>query len=108
MNSVEMWNVQSPGLKPFPTAPRTTNVGMFRPNQWSLYDMHGNVSEWCSDHPIDSYGSFFKKSPIDETPRVTNDMNYPRAIRGGHFGAMGGHCRSASRSFKLLDIHLRP
>jgi formylglycine-generating enzyme required for sulfatase activity len=80
-----------------------TKVGSYKPNAFGLYDMHGNVSEWCSD--LSAYG-YYAMSPRDDppgapitvfNPRSVNEETWPRAIRGG--GLPGPHyARSASRS----------
>jgi uncharacterized protein (TIGR02996 family) len=86
------------GRYPYGDAPkgrylkRTSKVGMYRPNAFGLYDMHGNVSEWCED----------------ELPILDRDYTYPkskdRVIRGGSWHDAGWSCRSASRdSFPSVD-----
>ncbi len=65
-------------------------VGSFRPNAYGLYDMHGNVLEWCSDWYEDY-------STIDVTdPSGPTDGEY-RIYRGGTWYFSAGLCRSAIR-----------
>ncbi|MBL4770406.1 MAG: formylglycine-generating enzyme family protein [Planctomycetes bacterium] len=67
----------------------TVNVGSYPANGWSLYDMHGNVWEWC----LDSFENYSAASMTD--PLVTGGVS--RIIRGGHRGSYSYHCRSAMR-----------
>ena len=69
---------------------RTTAVCSYSPNAWGLYDMHGNVYEWCQDlYRVNSNSS--NSDSIDHT-------NNPRRIlRGGSWGNYASHCRSARR-----------
>jgi formylglycine-generating enzyme required for sulfatase activity/outer membrane protein assembly factor BamB len=75
-----------------PFLTRTTPVGSYPPNAWGLYDMHGNVWEWCADW----YGrTYYKSSPVDD-PRGPKSGSM-RVIRGGEWYGDGRDCRSAFR-----------
>ncbi|MDR0290779.1 MAG: formylglycine-generating enzyme family protein [Treponema sp.] len=70
---------------------RTTPVGSFAPNAWGLYDMHGNVSEWCWDW----FGSYSSGAQTDPAGAVSGNN---RVGRGGSWYDSGQHLRSACRS----------
>lgn len=72
----------------------TTNVGKFPPNAFGLYDMHGNVWEWCQDNWHDNY----KNAPNDGTAWVLT-FSINKIIRGGSWKRHPDHCRSAYRSY---------
>ncbi len=74
-----------------------TGVGSFPPNALGLYDMHGNVWEWCIDHWHDSYGGFLGKAPTDGSAWLSNNKYATRLLRGGSWGDAPWDCRSASR-----------
>lgn len=65
-------------------------VGTFKPNAWGLYDMHGNVMQWCRDW----FGKYSATARMD--PRGPDD-GYFRVARGGSYGLHPANCRSASR-----------
>jgi formylglycine-generating enzyme required for sulfatase activity len=72
---------------------RTTDVGNFSPNAFGLYDLHGNVWEWCLDHWHNSY----KGAPSNGSAWLTEDENAYRVVRGGGWFSPPGGCRSACR-----------
>ena len=74
---------------------RTTEVGSFPPNAFGLYDMHGNVWEWCADHWHGNYDG----APIDGTAWLSSDESAMRLLRGGSWGSDPRFCRSANRSW---------
>ena len=74
----------------------TTDVTKFLPNGNGLYDMHGNVWEWCQDH----WHSGYESAPIDGSAWLENDVdeNVDRTIRGGSYVNSPQSCRSAIRN----------
>jgi formylglycine-generating enzyme required for sulfatase activity len=68
-------------------------VGGKKPNAWGLYDMHGNVWEWCADWYNNNY---YNESPTDD-PRGPTGGPY-REYRGGGLNYAARNCRSAYRS----------
>jgi formylglycine-generating enzyme required for sulfatase activity len=70
---------------------QTTVVGSYQPNAWGLYDMHGNVWEWCQDW-CDDYSSGSVTDP--EGP----SSGSRRVFRGGCWKGNARDCRSAYRN----------
>jgi formylglycine-generating enzyme required for sulfatase activity len=69
----------------------TTDVGSFPANSWGLYDVHGNVWEWCRDAKR-------KYTEADHTDADEQSSEYAYVLRGGSWRYSPGHCRAAYRS----------
>ena len=101
------------------TGKGTHPVGQKKPNAWGLYDMHGNVGEWCHDWYDDRY---YAKSPKDDPSGPTTGSWYVsdnsfngsgpgvperltgsyRVLRGGNWATTASCCRSGFRYCSLL------
>ncbi|MCX5771550.1 MAG: formylglycine-generating enzyme family protein, partial [Candidatus Hydrogenedentes bacterium] len=68
-------------------------VGLKLPNAFGLYDMSGNVWEWCED----DWHSSYTGAPADGSAWVDPLRGLYRMLRGGGWGVGGGSCRSAAR-----------
>ena len=75
----------------------THDVGEKQPNAWGLYDVHGNVWEWCDDW-------FEEYQPETLTDPQRPDSGVARVCRGGSYAEPAGYCRSAFR-FRLDGEH---
>ena len=80
---------------------KTNPVGEKKPNAWGLYDMHGNVWEWCSDW----YGEYPKGVVSDPSGPQKGSL---RALRGGSWNDRAGLCRSANRGGDSPDARSCP
>jgi formylglycine-generating enzyme required for sulfatase activity len=73
--------------------PQTLISGSLKANAWGLYDMHGNVWEWCKDW----YSNYPTQAVTDP---VGPDLDEQRVIRGGRWGNTAADCRSAKRNYQ--------
>jgi formylglycine-generating enzyme required for sulfatase activity len=78
---------------------QTTPVGQFPPNAFGLYDMHGNVWEWCADTWHDNYDG----APTDGSVWTKNGNDNRSPLRGGSWFSNPSHCRSAYRNDDRRD-----
>src|SRR5262249_50414808 len=74
-----------------PFLQRTSKVGSFPANAWGLFDMHGNVLQWCKEHYAKDY--------------VEGEPGAERVARGGFWLSPAKNCRAASR--QSLDAGTR-
>jgi formylglycine-generating enzyme required for sulfatase activity len=75
-----------------PFLQQTAKVGSYPANAWGLYDLHGNVWEWCNDWFAEEY--YRKSDKIDPQGPSTGTM---RVLRGGPWSDQGVWCRAACR-----------
>ena len=86
----------------------TTDVGIFPPNAFGLYDMHGNLWEWCADHWHKNY----EGAPTDGSAWLSDNENQFRLLRGGSWDDCPSFCRSAYRYYyyrvnRIVNIGFR-
>ncbi|NER29798.1 MAG: SUMF1/EgtB/PvdO family nonheme iron enzyme, partial [Symploca sp. SIO1C4] len=82
---------------------QTTPVGIFPPNAFGLYDMHGNVWEWCADDWHQNY----EGAPNDGTAWVKEDNdNRYQVLRGGSCLNLLPYCRCAFRNYLIVRDEL--
>lgn len=101
MDGSYCWYWENSGRKTHP-------VGQKQPNAWGLYDMHGNVSELCSDW----YGKYYYSSRQSTDPLGVFGSSTTRVHRGGCWESSAHNCRSAKRNargpgFKFSDRGFR-
>lgn len=89
------------GVPQKPSKGRPVPVGQYQPNKWGLYDMHGNLAEWCSDwYDPTYYGNSAETNP----PGPQNGKL--KIARGGSWNNAGATLRSAKRTAYNPSIRL--
>jgi len=82
-------------------------VGSLKPNAFGLYDMHGNVEEWCVDwHKFEFYATSPLEDPINDG--ITTDPASGRVVRGGRWVSPEWLTRSATRVYDFPAIPAHP
>ena len=77
----------------------THPVGLKQPNAWGLYDMHGNVNQWCSKYE--------RLDPAGDAVKLTDDDGSAgRCLRGGSYIDHPPRCRCANRSWERGDVRV--
>jgi len=87
------WYSKNSGNKSHP-------VGLKEPNEFGLYDMYGNLNEWCNDW----YGEYSLHSGADPIGKISGSS---RVMRGGYFSSKREDCRSARRYRNVPDYGLK-
>ncbi|MBC7817344.1 MAG: SUMF1/EgtB/PvdO family nonheme iron enzyme [Planctomycetaceae bacterium] len=87
------WSIRNSDSKPQPVATK-------RPNPWGLFDVHGNLSEWCQDRFDEKW---YQQSPLNDPLNDSSGPPHVYVVRGGHFGY---HCilRSAFRTPQTHNV----
>ncbi|MEH2398862.1 caspase, EACC1-associated type [Nostoc sp.] len=78
---------------------QTTDVGKFPANPFGLFDMHGNIWEWCQDEWHENYNG----APKDGSAWLVDNDSQNWLLRGGSWGNNPRYCRSAARNFYARD-----
>jgi formylglycine-generating enzyme required for sulfatase activity len=84
-----------------PILRRPTSVGSYAPNAFGLYDMHGNVAEWCAD--LFRANAYESRGDVTDDPFVGSSKATLRVLRGGAWDYQARETRSAFRHWSPPD-----
>jgi formylglycine-generating enzyme required for sulfatase activity len=91
------WYVKNSPLNPGEDT-QSHKPGTRKPNPWGLYDMYGNVSEWCLDQYDKNYYQKFPSDKLNLWPvLIPSERRFGHVVRGGSFADDPARCRSAAR-----------
>jgi formylglycine-generating enzyme required for sulfatase activity len=96
------WYDANSGARPNENC-KTHPVGVKKPNAWGLYDVHGNVWEWCADW-YDEHEDYYAASPTDDPNGPATGST--RVIRGGSYVHDAKDCRSAARGNYTHEVRV--
>jgi formylglycine-generating enzyme required for sulfatase activity len=85
---------------------QTRPVGSYEPNRLGLYDLHGNVEEWCADAYAKGYYATSPKRDPKGPDAGPDAERVDRVLRGGTWSDPGRYCRAACRSFSRTGVRV--
>ncbi len=78
---------------------RPTPANKFKPNPWGLFDMHGNLWQWCED-----YYAAYSVDDLEDPVRLDPGEQDIRVVRGGCWDSLAKHCRAACRHWYAPNL----